>query len=90
MSTPDAPDSANAVLRDRRNDDKYMETPIMLLDYLVMLAYALTMLALGWYGMRKARNRNDFLVAGRRLGPGLYLGTMAAVVLGGASTIGTV
>ncbi|AIO31551.1 solute symporter family protein [Burkholderia cenocepacia] len=62
----------------------------MLLDYLVMLVYALTMLALGWYGMRKARNRNDFLVAGRRLGPGLYLGTMAAVVLGGASTIGTV
>ncbi|MDR0212470.1 MAG: sodium:solute symporter [Comamonas sp.] len=62
----------------------------MLLDYLVMLAYALAMLALGWYGMRKARNQNDFLVAGRRLGPGLYLGTMAAVVLGGASTIGTV
>ncbi|WP_234745752.1 MULTISPECIES: hypothetical protein [Burkholderia] len=68
MSTPDAPDSANAVLP----------------------ASALTMLALGWYGMRKARNRNDFLVAGRRLGPGLYLGTMAAGVLGGASTIGTV
>ncbi|MBD9677769.1 sodium:solute symporter [Pseudomonas sp. PDM18] len=62
----------------------------MLLDYLIMLVYALGMLALGWYGMRKARNQNDFLVAGRRLGPGLYLGTMAAVVLGGASTIGTV
>lgn len=62
----------------------------MLLDYLIMLVYALGMLALGWYGMRKACNQNDFLVAGRRLGPGLYLGTMAAVVLGGASTIGTV
>ncbi|MFU7348326.1 sodium:solute symporter [Pseudomonas paraeruginosa] len=62
----------------------------MLLDYLIMLVYALAMLGLGWYGMRKARSQSDFLVAGRRLGPGLYLGTMAAVVLGGASTIGTV
>ena len=32
----------------------------------------------------------DFLVAGRRLGPALYTGTMAAVVLGGASTVGGV
>ncbi len=62
----------------------------MLLDYLIMLVYALAMLGLGWYGMRKAKSQSDFLVAGRRLGPGLYLGTMAAVVLGGASTIGTV
>jgi len=62
----------------------------MALDYLTMLAYLLVMVALGWWGMRKARTQEDFLVAGRRLGPGLYLGTLAAVVLGGASTIGTV
>lgn len=37
----------------------------MLLDYLIMLVYALGMLALGWYGMRKARNQNDFLEIGR-------------------------
>lgn len=48
------------------------------------------MLALGWYGMRRAKTREDYLVAGRNLGPGFYLGTMAATVLGGASTIGTV
>ncbi len=48
------------------------------------------MLTLGWYGMRRAKTREDYLVAGRNLGPGFYLGTMAATVLGGAATIGTV
>ena len=49
-----------------------------------------TMLAIGWYAKRRATNEEDFLVAGRRLGPLLYAGTMAAVVLGGASTVGGV
>lgn len=48
------------------------------------------MITLGVLGMRRAKTREDFLVAGRNLGPGLYLGTMAATVLGGASTVGTV
>ncbi|HEV7626401.1 MAG TPA: sodium:solute symporter [Streptomyces sp.] len=48
------------------------------------------MLAVGWWGMRRAKSKSDFLVAGRRLGPSLYSGTMAAIVLGGASTIGGV
>lgn len=62
----------------------------MALDLIVVLLYATGMIALGWYGMRRARTRDDYLVAGRNLGPGFYLGTMAATVLGGASTIGTV
>jgi len=62
----------------------------MLLDISVVLAYALAMLLLGWYGMRRARNQEEFLVAGRNLGPACYLGTMAATVLGGAATVGTV
>lgn len=62
----------------------------MALDIFVVLLYAAGMLALGWYGMRRAKTRDDYLVAGRNLGPGFYLGTMAATVLGGASTIGTV
>ena len=40
--------------------------------------------------MRRAKSKSDFLVAGRRLGPSMYSGTMAAIVLGGASTIGGV
>ncbi|MFB9166610.1 MULTISPECIES: sodium:solute symporter [Arthrobacter] len=48
------------------------------------------MLAFGWWGKSRTKNNSDFLVAGRRLGPFLYTGTMAAVVLGGASTVGGV
>jgi len=62
----------------------------MSLDILVMVLYAAGMLGLGWIGMRRSKNQEDFLVAGRNLGPGMYMSTMAATVLGGASTIGTV
>jgi solute:Na+ symporter, SSS family len=62
----------------------------MALDVLVFVLYALGMLLLGWFGLRRSKTQEDFLVAGRNLGPGMYMGTMAATVLGGASTIGTV
>lgn len=62
----------------------------MALDIIVVLIYAAGMLALGWYGMRRAKTHEDYLVAGRNLGPTLYMGTMATTVLGGASTVGTV
>jgi SSS family solute:Na+ symporter len=48
------------------------------------------MLGFGWWGKSRTKNASDYLVAGRRLGPLLYTGTMAAVVLGGASTVGGV
>lgn len=62
----------------------------MVVDYAVIVVYLVGMLAMGWWGMRRARSKSEFLVAGRRLGPTLYSGTMAAIVLGGASTIGGV
>ncbi|MEV6764266.1 sodium:solute symporter [Streptomyces sp. NPDC051105] len=62
----------------------------MAVDYAVIVIYLAGMLAMGWWGMRRARSKSDFLVAGRRLGPAMYSGTMAAIVLGGASTIGGV
>lgn len=62
----------------------------MAVDYAVIVVYLAGMLAMGWWGMRRARSKSDFLVAGRRLGPAMYSGTMAAIVLGGASTIGGV
>ena len=61
----------------------------MVLDIIVVLIYLAAMVAVGWIGMRRARTTEDYLVAGRRLGPGFYMGTLSAVVLGGASTIGT-
>ncbi|MFF0106969.1 sodium:solute symporter [Streptomyces hirsutus] len=62
----------------------------MAVDYLVIVFYMVAMLATGWWGMRRAKSKSEFLVAGRRLGPTMYSGTMAAIVLGGASTIGGV
>ena len=62
----------------------------MAVDYTVIVVYLAGMLAMGWWGMRRAKSKSDFLVAGRRLGPVMYSGTMAAIVLGGASTIGGV
>ncbi|MFB7494042.1 sodium:solute symporter [Streptomyces sp. NPDC056161] len=62
----------------------------MAVDYTVIAVYLVGMLAMGWWGMRRARSKSEFLVAGRRLGPAMYSGTMAAIVLGGASTIGGV
>ena len=55
----------------------------MFLDIGVVVIYMGAMLLLGWYGMRRAKTQEDFLVAGRNLGPGFYMGTMAATVLGG-------
>ncbi|MGP4012825.1 sodium:solute symporter [Streptomyces sp. 4N124] len=62
----------------------------MAIDYTVIVVYLVGMLAMGWWGMRRAKSKSEFLVAGRRLGPTMYSGTMAAIVLGGASTIGGV
>lgn len=62
----------------------------MTLDILIILIYVVSMVLIGCYGMRRAKTHEDYLVAGRNLGPGFYVGTLAAVVLGGASTIGTV
>ncbi len=60
------------------------------MDIAIIVVYLLAMLAFGFWGKTRTKNSSDFLVAGRRLGPGFYTGTMAAVVLGGASTVGGV
>lgn len=60
------------------------------LDIVIIVVYLAAMLAFGFWGKARTKDSADFLVAGRRLGPTLYTGTMAAVVLGGASTVGGV
>jgi solute:Na+ symporter, SSS family len=59
-------------------------------DVAIVVAYLVAMIAFGFWGKRRATTESDFLVAGRRLGPLLYAGTLSALVLGGASTIGGV
>ncbi|MQA02524.1 MAG: sodium:solute symporter [Streptosporangiales bacterium] len=61
-----------------------------MLDTIVIIAYFVVIAGAGYWGLRRARSAEDFLVAGRRLGPVMYVGTLSAVVLGGASTIGGV
>ncbi len=58
------------------------------LDLMVLIAYMVGILAAGFWAKRKVTNQEEFLVAGRRVGPWLYAGTLAAIVLGGASTVG--
>ena len=60
------------------------------MDSAIVIIYLAAMVGFGVWGRFKAHNQEDFLVAGRRLGGLLYTGTMSAVVLGGASTIGGV
>jgi SSS family solute:Na+ symporter len=60
------------------------------LDWIVVVVYFAVMLGAAWWGFRRARTAEDYLVAGRRLGYPMFIGTLSAVVLGGASTVGTV
>lgn len=59
------------------------------LDLMIILFYFLLLIGVGVYSSRKIGNESDYLVAGRRLGYGLYIPAMTAVVLGGASTFGS-
>jgi solute:Na+ symporter, SSS family len=59
-------------------------------DVAVIVAYFVLILGAGYWGLRRARTAEDYLVAGRRLGPFMFTGALSAVVLGGASTIGGV
>lgn len=62
----------------------------MNVNLIIVVLYLLAMLGFGFWGRTRTKNSDDYLVAGRRLGGFLYAGTMAAVVLGGASTVGGV
>ena len=58
-----------------------------MIDIAVIVVYFAAMLAVGWWGLHRARSSHDYLVAGRRLGPALFTGTLAAVVLGAAGIV---
>ena len=58
------------------------------MNYVVVAVYMAIMIGIGWYAKQRAKTESDFLVAGRRLGPVLYGGTMGALVMGGGATVG--
>ncbi len=56
----------------------------------IVALYLLVMLFIGWYSSKKITSNTDFMVAGRRLGPFLMAGTLAATEIGGGSSLGVV
>ncbi|AEV28792.1 Na+/proline symporter [Sphaerochaeta pleomorpha str. Grapes] len=56
----------------------------------IVILYMLLMLAIGFYSSKKINSNTDFMVAGRRLGPLLMAGTLAATEIGGGSSLGVV
>lgn len=61
---------------------------IDLLVLSIVVAYLALMLLVGWYASTKISAHTDFLVAGRRLGPIMMAGTLAATEIGGGSSMG--
>src|SRR3989337_1056528 len=57
------------------------------MDSAVVVVYFAVMLGAAYWGYQRAKTADDYLVAGRRLGHPMFIGTLSAVVLGGASTI---
>ncbi|MDX1304519.1 hypothetical protein [Photobacterium sp.] len=56
----------------------------------IVLGYLVLLVCIGIYSSKKINNSEDFLVAGRRLGPFLIAGTLAATEIGGGSSLGVV
>lgn len=56
----------------------------------IVVIYLLAMLAIGFYSSKKIESNEDFMVAGRNLGPLLLAGTLAATEIGGGSSLGVV
>ncbi len=65
-----------------------MNTNVMVT--VIVIIYLLIMLFIGWYSSRRVHSNTDFMVAGRRLGPLLMAGTLAATEIGGGSSLGVV
>ncbi|MDD5806478.1 MAG: sodium:solute symporter [Eggerthellales bacterium] len=62
---------------------------LTLLDFAIIGLYFVVIIAVGFLGARFAKTKEDYLVAGRRLSFPLFFGCMAALALGGGSTVGS-
>lgn len=59
------------------------------LDFVIIGLYFIVILLVGLIGARLVKTNEDYLVAGRRLSFPMFFGCMAALALGGGSTIGS-
>ncbi|MGE7133059.1 sodium:solute symporter [Lysinibacillus xylanilyticus] len=60
-----------------------------ILDTFVLLLYFGVLMIIGIIGVKKAKSEKDFVLAGSRLGYYSHVGCLAAVIIGGAATIGS-
>ncbi len=57
--------------------------------FYIIIVYMAGMVGIGlWVAKRKIKKSNDFMLAGRQLGPLMVAGTLAAAEIGGGSTLG--
>ena len=59
------------------------------LDIGIVVAYFITIILVGFYASKKANTQENYLVAGQRLGYAVTFSCLCALLLGGASTVGT-
>lgn len=55
---------------------------------IIMIIYLAAMIGIGLYAKRRVSNTEDYQLAGRRLGPIMIAGTLAATEIGGGSSVG--
>lgn len=58
------------------------------IDYVIIVLYFVVLMGAGFLAMKKAKSKDDYLVAGRMLPLPLFTACMAAVVIGGGCTLG--
>lgn len=63
-----------------------MQTTVVI----IVVIYMLGMLWIGFWSSKMISSSTDFMVAGRRMGPILMAGTLAATEIGGGSSLGVV
>lgn len=68
-----------------------MESGVSLspIDFIIIALYFVVIVIVGFLGAKFAKTKEDYLVAGRRLSFPLFFGCMAALALGGGSTVGS-
>ena len=54
----------------------------------IVVVYLLGMHAVAYWASRRIKGNEDFMLAGRRLGPFMLAGTLAATEVGGGSSLG--
>ncbi|MBY0221331.1 sodium:solute symporter family transporter [Sporosarcina aquimarina] len=54
----------------------------------IIIIYMLAMIGIGFYAKTKIKDSTDYHLAGRRLGPIMLAGTLAATEIGGGSSVG--